>query len=50
VFTAVYYCPKLIKEGGNVVLQQLHDNAEVNPRIRNICGTILDILAAERWK
>jgi hypothetical protein len=40
----------LIEEGGNVLLQQLHDNAEVNPSVRDICGNILDILAAEGWK
>jgi hypothetical protein len=40
----------LMKEGGNVVLQQLHENAEVNPIVRDICQNILDILAEERRK
>jgi hypothetical protein len=40
----------LMEEGGNVMLQQLHDNAEVNPSVRDICRKILDVLAAERHK
>jgi hypothetical protein len=50
VFAAKQYCPMLRKEGGRVKLQQLHDHAEVNPSVRDICRNILDILAAERWK
>jgi len=38
----------LMEEGGSVMLHQLHDNAEVNPSVRDICQNILDVLAAER--
>jgi hypothetical protein len=48
VFAAKRYCPMLMEEGGTVMLHQLHDNAEVNPSVRDICRNILDVLAAER--
>jgi hypothetical protein len=50
VFTAQLNCLILIEEGGNVILEQLHDNAEVNPSVRDICRNILDILEEERWE
>jgi hypothetical protein len=50
VFAGKRYCPMLIREGGNAVLQQLHDSADVNRRVRDICRNILDILATKRWK
>lgn len=42
------YCPMLMEEGGSVMLHQLHDNAEVNPSVRDICRNIIDVLAAVR--
>jgi hypothetical protein len=38
----------LMKEGVSVMLQQLHDNVEVNPTVRGICRNILDVLEAEQ--
>jgi hypothetical protein len=38
----------LIEEGGDGMLQQLHDSAEVNPSVWDICRNILDILAAQQ--
>jgi hypothetical protein len=40
----------LIEEGGDVMTQQLHDSAEVNPSVRDICRIVPDILGAQRWK
>ncbi|XP_021927398.1 protein zyg-11 homolog B-like isoform X2 [Zootermopsis nevadensis] len=43
------YCPMLMEGGGSLILHHLHDNTEVNPNVRAICQSILDVLAAQQY-
>nr|CAD7266549.1 unnamed protein product [Timema shepardi] len=42
------YCPMLLKEQGNILLEKLYTDQEVDSNVRTICGGILRVLSAER--